>query len=457
MIAGGVSRHLAVMAASVLGAVTMVMSSAAVGAQEPVPVPDAEVVPGSAVPDPVPVVEGDDAEAVVALSGIVEIAGGAWHTCARLAGGTAKCWGYNQQGQLGAGDGVDRLVPVTVRNPAGTGPLTGIVEIDAGQVHTCARLSDGTAQCWGYNGYGGLGNGGSSWLNPLPAPVRNPSGTGPLTGIVEIAAGIHSTCARLTDGTVRCWGANAYGQIGDGTTVDRYLPVTVKNPAGTGPLTGTKAIATGGLHTCARLVDSTVRCWGHNAWGAVGDGTTTNRLRPVTVKNPSGTGPLTGVSSLASGAAGHTCAAMTDRTARCWGYNGYGELGDGTRTRRLRPVIVKGASGVGSLTGVTTVRTGSSHSCSHLSDGTARCWGYNGEGSIGDGTAGVDRLLPVAVKNPAGTGPLTGVTDLATGWLHSCAVLADSTARCWGSNTRGQLGNGSTVDRKLPVTVKRGT
>ena len=150
-----------------------------------------------------------------------------------------------------------------MRNPGNTGPLTGVTAITAGYSHTCARLDDGTAACWGWNEYGQLGDG-TTTDRSLPVAVRNPGNTGPLTGVTAISAGREHTCARLANGTAACWGANLYRALGDGTTTDRSLPVAVRNPGNTGPLTGVTAISAGGEHTCARLDGGTAACWGWN-------------------------------------------------------------------------------------------------------------------------------------------------------------------------------------------------
>ncbi len=192
------------------------------------------------------------------------------------------CWGHNPNGALGDGTTATRYLPVVVKNTAGTGSLTGVSRIVTGRVHTCARLSDGTARCWGANANGQIGDG-TTTQRLLPVVVKNPAGSAALTGVVSVVAGGNQTCALITDATARCWGANPDGQIGDGTTTQRLLPVVVKNSAGSGSLTGVTQLAALDFHTCARSNDAAVRCWGRNTNGQLGDGTTTNRLLPVYV------------------------------------------------------------------------------------------------------------------------------------------------------------------------------
>jgi prepilin-type N-terminal cleavage/methylation domain-containing protein len=333
----------------------------------------------------------------------------------------------------------------------------------------------------------GLGSPTFSLSGTLPDGVTFDEATGTFTGpsawnfqAVQISTGVSHTCALLADGTVRCWGNNTSGQLGDGTTTLRSNPVRVltsgTEEASPVPLTSVTAIAVGVLHTCALLADGTVRCWGNNTVGAIGDGTLVNRLNPVRVLASGVEGgadetapvPLTGVTSISGGGgigspvAGNMSCAVVDGgpngRAFCWGSNALGRLGDGTTTRRLNPVRVL-ASGVegGSgetepvpLTGVIQISAGAAHACALLHGTTVRCWGYNLFGQLGDGdTTTSARLNPVVVR-ASGTAPdgpeLTGVTQISAGAFHTCAVVnggPTGTAWCWGSNWYGQLGVGT--------------
>jgi alpha-tubulin suppressor-like RCC1 family protein len=159
---------------------------------------------------------------------IAQIVASYYHTCARITDGTARCWGFNGDGQLGDGTRNNRAHPVTVRNRLGDGPLRGVTAITAGARHSCARLSDGTARCWGERRATGDANDGPSATNRLlPAKVMNSTGSQPLTNIAQIDAGTGHTCARMSGGTARCFGENAEGELGDGTTTTRHFPVLV--------------------------------------------------------------------------------------------------------------------------------------------------------------------------------------------------------------------------------------
>src|SRR4249919_50256 len=197
--------------------------------------------------------------------------------------------------------------------------------IATGSYHTCARAANGTVRCWGDNSSAELGVGTTA---PRAAPVQV-SGLG--GGIQAVAAKGVYTCALTATGTVRCWGDNSRGQLGDGTTIQRRTPATV---SGLG--SGVRAIAAANLHTCALTAAGAVLCWGDNSHGQLGDGTTTQRLTPVPVA-----GLDSGVRAIAAGGE-HACAVTTAGAVLCWGDNIVGQLGDGTTTRRTTPVAVTG-------------------------------------------------------------------------------------------------------------------
>ncbi len=294
--------------------------------------------------------------------------------------------------------------------------------LDAGDTHACMVLSDGSVRCWGANEYGQLGDGSIGGSRNYPVTVAGQS------GVTMVTAGESFTCLLKNSGAVSCWGRNDFGQLGNGTTVGTAAPVTV-----TGLSTGVSALAAGSVHTCAQLSDGTVRCWGLGNSGQLGNGATTGSAVPVTVSG------LSGVASLVSGVY-HTCARLSDGTARCWGQNTSGQLGNGTNSNASTPVTVSGLSGVAGL------GAGAYHTCAVLEDHSARCWGQNSNSQLGDGTY-AHKNLPVAVTG------LTGVIALSGGDQHTCARLDTGSLTCWGANWYGQLGDGTETDRASPVTV----
>lgn len=286
--------------------------------------------------------------------------------------------------------------------------------------HTCATMTDLTLRCWGANGNGQLGDGTTEpHLRPAPVPG--------LVGVVYVALGLNHTCVTLEDGTAWCWGANARGQLGDGTTQDRTQPTLVN-----GLLTLASKVQAGEEHTCAELVDGSVYCWGSNVSGELGDGTTTDRPVPTKVTLPST------VKKMSLGGGRHSCATLDDGTAWCWGLNDSYQLGNSAMAMSTTPVQVAG------LSGVQKVFVGRQHSCAIMGDSTVQCWGANDYGQLGDGTT-TQRAAPAPVPG------LSDVAALGSGYRHTCAgILSTATIKCWGANDHGQLGLGPGAASFIP-------
>src|SRR5436309_923624 len=349
----------------------------------------------------------------------------------RLRDGTGQCWGRNNFGQLGNGDGslTSSSVPVAVRG------LTTATRVVTGDAHTCALLGDGTVQCWGVGDSGQRGDGTFNNISTVPGAVVG------ITGAVAVAARGYHSCALLGDGTVWCWGRNSDGQLGV-TPSGSQCPTTPgffcsSTPVRATGITSAAAVIAGGYHTCALFGDGTAQCWGRNDDGQLGDGTFTSSSTPLRV------GGLTGAAAV-SGGFYHTCALLGDSTVQCWGRNAEGQLGNGTTIGSRVPGRVAG------LPSATAVSGGFQHTCALLSDGTVQCWGRNLEGQLGDGTT---TSSSTAVR----VGGITGAVAVSAGILHTCALLANGTVKCWGAvgpnNDFGQLGNGATTGSSTPVTV----
>jgi len=297
-----------------------------------------------------------------------------------------------------------------------------VSQVTGGGYHSCARLPSGALKCWGSNTFGQLGDG-------TATSTDNPINVSGLTNAAFVDAGTYHTCAVLTTGAVKCWGGNSSGQLGDGTLTNRSTPTTISG------LTTARAISAGATHTCVVLTDDTVKCWGANNTGQLGDGTLIDKVSPVSVTG------LTNVAAVAASWGGHTCAVRNDGTARCWGSNTNGQLGNDAIVSSSSPVVVSG------LTGAAQITTGVTFSCARLTSGTVKCWGANTAGQVGDGTT-TQRLVPTTVFN------LTGVADISSGAAHTCAAFpASKDVRCWGGNTEGQIGDGTTDYRTAPVNL----
>jgi alpha-tubulin suppressor-like RCC1 family protein len=368
------------------------------------------------------------------LFNAVSIGAGTYHTCAVVEGGRAKCWGDNRWRALGGTvlDPENRLVDVVDASAS-------LRSIDGGGYHTCALTESGVVACWGNNRYGQLGIGTFS-SQPIPTtvpgavtPGQTPSRTAPPSNrVTSIAAGHSHACAVVESGEVWCWGKNEHGSLGDGTWADSNRPVKVASLAGE-----IQAVVAGWEHTCALTGAGGVKCWGYNKNGELGDGTNADSSVPVDVH-----GLANGVVSIGAGD-DHTCAVLDDGGVECWGYNKYGELGNGTEIDSNVPVKVYGLN-----VGVIAVAGGWDHSCALTVLGGVVCWGNNEYGQLGNGSAVESRSTPVIVQ-----GLTQGVSAISAGGGHACALLQDASVVCWGNNQYGQLGDGTGENRKTPVAV----
>jgi alpha-tubulin suppressor-like RCC1 family protein len=384
--------------------------------------------------------------AVPGLADAVEVVGGSTHTCARTRSGGVLCWGTGTQGQLGDGS-QRRTTPTAV---PGLADATGLA---AGQGHTCALRRGGAASCWG------------AGFARAPAPVKG------VAGAVEISAGEDHTCAR-SKGALVCWGRNDRGQLGDGSTADQVAAAPVRG------LAEVRGFAAGARHTCALTRAGGALCWGSNDAGALGAGLLPGGAddgSPSVVRNvadatdlASGDGfscavnggavvcwgagtlgqlgdgspgdrpsalPVPGISDAVQVVAGlsHACARRSSGQVACWGHGGSGQLGDGAKVGRPTPVAVSGFADAVQLA------AGDEHTCAVRKAGAVACWGKGGTGQLGQGKQ-EDSARPVSVA-----GNLAGVTQLALGAGHSCALTSARKVLCWGSNSYGQIGSGHTV------------
>jgi alpha-tubulin suppressor-like RCC1 family protein len=393
------------------------------------------------------------------LGGISQVVAGYYNGCALLANRQVRCWGYGSYGANGDGTNDDGNTAVVVRNTLDSGPLVGAVQVAVGAYHACALLTNHQVRCWGYNDTGALGDGTTDDSN-LPVPVRNGSDSANLTGVVGISAAGYSTCALLSNGQVRCWGENDYGQLGNNDTSgdDKPLPQAVRSISGPGNLTNITQIDVGYDSACARTAGGQARCWGYGGYGALGNGHEDDHSRPVIVKSVSGPGALTGVTQISIGDY-NGCARLNNGQARCWGYAEEGANGTGGNSSnpdRLRPAVVRASVGAGPLTNVVSVGVGEYHMCALLSTGggSVRCTGDNLYGMLGNGTTGVPDVYRVkTVLNGNGVPSLTGVTQMDVGSYSTCVRLSNGQARCWGYNEYGSLGDGTYDDQPLPRKV----
>ncbi|NOY93548.1 MAG: chromosome condensation regulator RCC1 [Deltaproteobacteria bacterium] len=351
-----------------------------------------------------------------AAAGIDNLVAGFGHNCGALTASDLRCWGDDSNSQLGDSMTSSRPTPFALS-------LTGVQRLAAGNGHSCAATSGGLF-CWGDNRRGqvGVGSGAS-----VVAPPTAVSGVG---AIMDLAAGRDHTCA-LTAARVLCWGANDRGQLGDGSATDRGAPTAVVGLSAV-PV----ALAARGNHTCALMPAGTVQCWGDNRFGQLGNGATATSpvSRPVNVVG------LTGIIGITAGG-GFTCALNGSGKVSCWGDGSFGSFGDGTSGLRTSP----GATVL--LSGVTQVAGGVRHACALTDAGKVFCWGDNAASQLGR-PAGA----PFSSSTPLEVTGVGAPLEVNAGQSHSCVRLSGG-FRCWGTNTLGQLGDGSRTISTSPVNV----
>lgn len=387
---------------------------------------------------------------------IMQTVNGNGYSLALSADGTVYTWGRNEYGQLGNGvTATNSPVPVAVKT-AGT-PMEGktIVQISAKVWYALALASDGTVYSWGFNSWGQLGNGTSGTANNASAPVAVKTAGTPMEGktIVQVAAGATHSLALATDGTIYAWGKNEYGQLGNDSTTNSSVPVVVKT-AGT-PMAGKTIIQihAGYEHSLALASDGTVYAWGRNNSGQLGKNDATDAHIPTAVRTL-GT-PMAGkvIVQLAAGNS-QSMALASDGTIYTWGWNQYGQLGNGTTTNSRIPVAVVTTGTPMAGKTISQVAAGNAHALAMTDDGTVYAWGWNQYGQLGNNST-INSSLPVAVKT-TGT-PLAGkiITQITSGGSPNSLVLAnDGTMYTWGWGQHGQLGNGTIgTDAKTPLAV----
>jgi alpha-tubulin suppressor-like RCC1 family protein len=314
---------------------------------------------------------------------------------------------------------------------------SGVAAVSAGAFHTCAVTSGGGVKCWGLNDHGQLGDGTSTDAN-VPVGV-----VGLYSGVVSVSVGSFHSCAIMTGGAVKCWGDNMSGQLGNGSTSDSNVPTDV-----VGLSAGVVNVGSGAEHSCAVTVRGAVKCWGWNNIGQLGDGSASHS--PALPTDDKSTVPVD-VLGLSSGAAtvsagyADSCVVMTSGAMKCWGFNRYGQLGNGTTDDSRTPTDVIGLGfGVGSAS------VGNDHVCAVTTGSVVKCWGDNPMGLLG-------RDSPGGTNVPWEVVGLTDIYAVSTGGAHNCVVTTEGAMKCWGSDYFGQLGNGVSasgwVSNRIPVDV----
>lgn len=360
------------------------------------------------------------------------LSAGNMYTLMLKSDGTVWAWGFNDQGQLGDGTTKSKAVPVQVKG------LMDIISISAGRSHAVALKKDGTVWTWGTNTYGELGDG-TSKSRSIPAPVKG------LSGITAISSSCdYSTAALAKDGTVWTWGRNNAGQLGDGTKSNRRTPVRVKG------LTNVIAVSAGGGFTVALKKDGTVWSWGSNRFGQLGNESSADfSLKPVQAKN------LTGVTEISAGACYATALKKDGTVwawgINYAGQLGMGyekkDLGRGYTISEARNSDQNAPVRVAGMTDVTGISSKDEYTVAVRKDGTVWAWGYNYYGQLGDGSRGYQNYEASQVEG------LHDIKAVSAGISHTVAVQTDGTVWAWGNNWFGSFGNGVQTSA-LPVKAK---
>lgn len=336
------------------------------------------------------------------------------HACTVGSDDKVRCWGNNDYGQLGDGTKTGSANAVIVKD------LSNVISVASGVAHSCVLQQDGRVMCWGSNLEGSLGTGSFEITESLrPLKVQG------ISKAKQIDASWGHTCVVLSEGTIRCWGINNAGQLGDGSKTTSPNPVQAKG------VTDAISVAAGIAHTCALIADGTVKCWGTDGFGL---------SRGIAVNSPNPT-TINGISSAVAIAVGRnfSCAVLDNGRVKCWGSDILGQLGNAQASGLSpSPVTVSG------ITTAKAVSAGLFHACALLADGGVSCWGAY----FPRHSQGFD-AIPVTVDG------VPHAAEIAAGGSSACAILEHNQVLCWGGNRNGQLGNRRKIDSEIPVRVER--
>lgn len=399
---------------------------------------------------------------------IKSVSSGYTHGCILFEDGKIKCWGNNEYGQLGIGDKKSRG---TLPNQMGEylktvdlGQDVHAIKLATGGYHNCALLSDGTVKCWGYNEEGELGLGDKNSRGDAPGEMGDQLprvDLGEDLNVIKITAGANHSCALLSDNTIKCWGYNNEGQLGLGDMQNRgESPNQMGENLATTDLGEGRVIdlEAGGGHSCALFEGGSVKCWGYNRYGQLGLGENVSRgsapgqMGEKLSKIDLGKVP---VSKIVVGGE-HSCALLADQTLKCWGRNQFGQLGIPGRSSYGNNRKDMGENlkivNLGVNTKVLDAVAGFFHTCAKLGSKAIKCWGSNGEGELGLGDVNsrgddpneMGDFLTAFHVEPG----LPSLLPLRLGWQFSCFLvgLVDQ-VKCLGRNSSGELGYEDRINR----------
>ena len=340
---------------------------------------------------------------------LLDVAAGDLHTCAIQYDSSIICWGQGTSGQLGNNQLVQSLTPVLV-----SGGITNAKKLALGDAFSCALLKNSSVACWGLGTSGQLGNG-FSVSSSTPVLVSG------ISNAIQVDAGGSHACAVLSTAQVKCWGQGANGQLGNSAVLSQNSPVTVST------ITTATDIACGSTHSCAELSNAQVMCWGAGSSGQLGNGFSVSSSTPVAVSG------ISNAVDVACGAS-HSCAALSTGQVKCWGLGTSSQMGIGTAVTQNSPVTVS------TITNAVSVTLGAIHSCAVLVTGSMMCWGTGTNGRLGNGGT-------ATASTPTAVLLITNAMYASTHNGHTCVMRSGNMIACWGLNANGQVGTGDTTDR----------
>jgi len=360
------------------------------------------------------------------------ISAGVSYSCGVLANGSAYCWGSGGSGELGYGGTAQQNSPIAVNITP-----NNFSSISAGETHSCGILANGSAYCWGGGNSGELGYGGTANQNsPIAVNITPNNFTSISAGETPGLAGDHS-CGILANGSAYCWGSGDNGELGYGGTDQQNSPIAVNMSPN-----NFTSISAGETHSCGILANGSAYCWGSGGSGELGYGGTANQNSPIAMNmSPNN------FTSISAGVS-YSCGILANGSAYCWGIGDSGRLGYGGTAQQNSPIAVNITPN-----NFSSISAGETHSCGILADGSAYCWGGGDNGELGyGGTANQNSPVAVNITPNNFTSISAGVNILGEG--HSCGILADGSAYCWGAGSRGRLGYGGTANQNSPIAVK---
>ena len=385
----------------------------------------------------------------------LSLATGEWNTCAVRDNGDVYCWGRNGNGQIGNGQTGTAACGTSGHKckdqPTQTNSLgSDAVSIAFGHQHACALLDNGAVKCWGRNNAGQLGVSGGDKNTPQTVNL----GTGRTA--MSIYAGGHYTCAILDDASVKCWGQNDYGQLGIGSNSNTNTPTSI-NSLGTGRTA--VSLATAFSTVCALLDDGSVKCWGRDNFGQLGDGSgsaSTNSPPSSSINLETNR-----TAKAITGGEFHFCAILDDDSIKCWGRGVEGQLGSGGTGGTYNSYVPSKATGsLGTGRYAVAIDAGYDHTCALLDNGDVNCWGSDAQGQLGNGATSSSNVASLISSNSINLGTGRTAISISAGGTHTCAQLDDGKLKCWGNRADGQVGdnggfNGPS-DRTSPSAVSHG-